>query len=153
MQFITTYNWTLANEKSGNDAPLEKHIDLLNEIAFDEINRAIKNFEINSGDFSTSVGDEGEETVPYRCVWSHEVYTPPAGLSIDNPVIAVVKENKEEGGFDMSIANVPYCDVVVIEDDLNCEGNEVEIEGVDLIGWSTSCDFDALRVQQYDSAF
>jgi hypothetical protein len=75
------------------------------------------------------------------------------GQSFSNPVIAVVRENKDEGGFIMSFSNIPYCDVILIEEDICGDGNGVDFEGVTMLGWGTSCDYDEKRAEKISTIF
>mgnify|MGYP003387213710 CR=1 FL=1 len=153
MQFITTVNWWQAGKNTGENAPLDRHEELLSEIAIDHISNQMSQG-ITSGELNANINMaeiDGEDGVDYRGHWSFEVHTPVG--SADNPVVAVVKEDKESGGFLMSVSNIDHCEVVLIEDDLNGDGNEVDIEGSDVVGWSTSCDKDVSRTHLYSQSF
>jgi hypothetical protein len=71
--------------------------------------------------------------------------------TVGNPVVAVVKKDLESGGFVMSISNVEWIDVVLVEDDINGDG--IEVNGSELVGWSTTCDYNPSLVSEYSDKF
>lgn len=151
MQYLMTVNWWLVNEINGKNKPLDRHEDALAETAHSQVADAMANG-MTSGELSDTVrmtDEDGDEGIAYRGHWTFEAYKPIG--SVDNPVIAVVKEDKETGGFEMSISNVDRCDIVLIEDDLCGDGQS--IEGVDVVGWATTCEKNEARAQLYSQEF
>lgn len=153
MKFLTTVNWWLSTEINGSNKPLSRHEDALAEKALEIITAAMSEG-MTSGELIDQVrltDEDGEEGITYHGYWSFEAYNPLGSAS--NPVIAVVKEDKDNGGFDMSISNVDRCEVILIEDDLCGEESAQEIEGKTVLGWATSCEKDVTRTKMYSDSF
>ena len=157
MQYLMTVNWWLANPSGDDKTPLSHHEDALAEKAQEIIGNAMSEG-FTSGELSDSIfmidsdiDQDGTEGVLYRGHWSFEAHKPVG--TVENPVIAIVEEDKEEGGFIMSISNVDRCEVVLVEKDICGDGSPQEIDGVEYHGWATQCDRDDARTELFSQSF
>jgi len=157
MQYLMTVNWWLANPSGKDKTPLAHHEEALaetaNEIIANAMSEGITSGELSDNIFmlDSDIDQDGSEGIQYRGHWNFEAYKP-VGTN-DNPVIAIVEEDKEEGGFLMSISNVDRCEVVLVEKDICGEGNIQEIEGNEYHGWATQCDYDVTRTELFSNSF